>query len=336
MIYFFLPLFFALLQPPPETPRAPAAPTTLEDEEKPSFRPQQKVVRLSPFELIKQFEAEPETVYHLGTGDEITIDVWNRPELSGKHIVGPDGSVTLPLIGAFKVAGLSREEAPAGIAKALSAYYTNPSVMLRVDRYVSNRIFILGRVATPGALQFDFQPTLLDVITRAGALPIGGIGADKAALGRCAIFRGRDQILWVDLKQILSAGNLAYNIRLRRDDLVYMPDSDDQLIYVLGEAMRPGAFHLSPSMSFMDALAQAGGPSQAASQAHIFLLRPRQNIQRQVNLQDVYSGKLTANIQLEEGDIVYLPKSKMAQFGYIVQQIAPLTSFAIIASMAKQ
>ena len=54
MIYFFLPLLFALLQPPPATPRAPAAPTTLEDEENPSFRPQQKDVRRIPLPLIKQ------------------------------------------------------------------------------------------------------------------------------------------------------------------------------------------------------------------------------------------------------------------------------------------
>lgn len=335
MISLFLVFLPLLLQPPAEPQRSPVAASEVVDEPAPSFHQQQKIVRLSPLDLIKQFEAEPETTYHLGSGDELTVEVWNRPELSGKHIVGPDGRITLPLIGAFKLAGLSRDEAPAGIAAALSAFYTNPSVMVRIDRYVSNRIFILGRVANPGVLQFDFQPTLLDVITRAGALPIGGVGADKAALGRCAIFRGRDQILWVDLKQVLSAGNLAYNIRLRRDDLVYMPDSDDQLVYVLGEAMRPGAFHLSPSMSFMDALAQAGGPAANASQTHIFLLRPRQNLKRQVNLKEVYSGKTNANIQLEEGDIVYLPKSKMASFGYLVQQIAPLTSFAIIASLAK-
>jgi polysaccharide biosynthesis/export protein len=302
-------------------------------EDQPQFNVRQKTNRLSSLDLIRRFEGAPETIYHLGTGDEITIEVWNRPELSGKHIVGPDGFVSMPLIGSVKVGGLSRDEAPAKIAGLYATYYENPSVMLRIDRYVSNRIFILGRVHSPGALQFESQPTLLDVITRAGSLPIGGVGADKAALSRCAIFRGRDQILWVDLRQILNEGNLAYNILLRRDDLVYIPDSDDQLVYVLGETGHPGAFHLTPSMSLMDALAQAGGPTPNASLAHIYLIRPRQNLKREINLKDVFALRQNPAIQLEEGDIIYVPKTGLAKLGYVLQQVAPLTGFAVFGSI---
>ncbi len=299
------------------------------------FRLQQKVTRLSPLEMIRQFDSAPDPVYRLGAGDEITVDVWNRPELTGKHVVGPDGRITLPLAGAVKVAELTRDEAPAAIVEALSPYYANPVVTLRVDRYVSNRIYILGRVHSPGALQFESQPTLLDVITRAGALPIGGVGADKAALSRCAIFRGRDQVLWVELRQILSEGNLAYNIRLRRDDIVYLPDSDDQLVYVLGEVQHPGAFQLTPSMTFMDALAQSGGPTQNGSRTTIHLVRARDKISREIDLKAVLSLNEDPSVQLKEGDIVYVPKSRMGKFGYVMEKLGPLTGFAIFGSVLK-
>lgn len=53
--------------------------------------------------------------------------------------MGPDGSITLPLVGTLRVAGLLREEAASAIKEALSLYYANPIVTVRVDDYVSNR-----------------------------------------------------------------------------------------------------------------------------------------------------------------------------------------------------
>ena len=189
---------------------------------------------ISTAEIVRRFEGPQVNAYTLGEGDEISVDIWMHPELSGKHVVGPDGKITLPVAGVLTLAQLTREDAQAAVLQALSKFYTDLAVTLRVDRYTSFRIYILGRVSTPGALQFESQPTLLDVVTRAGALPIGGIGADKAGLGRCAIIR-RDQMIWVDLKALVSQGNFSLNIHLSRNDLVYMPDAGDQLVYVLGE-----------------------------------------------------------------------------------------------------
>jgi len=299
------------------------------------FQIQQKRKLSSSIKLIKEFEAAEEDVYHLGAGDEITVEVWGRPELTGKHILGPDGRITLPLAGSLKVTGLSRDEAPAAMVKAWEPYYNNLSVTMRIDRYVSNRVYVLGRVSSPGALQFERQPTLLDVITRAGGLPIGGVGADKAALARCAIFRGRDQVLWVDLRKMLNEGNLAYNIRLRRDDLVYIPDTDDQLVYVLGEAAKPGAYPLSPTMSFLDALALAGGPTENAARKSIWLVRPSADISWEISLNDILSHKTNPAIALEEGDIIYVPRSGFSKFGFALQRISPLTGFAIIGTLVK-
>src|ERR1700727_1541883 len=37
--------------------------------------------------------------YTLGAGDEINLDFPGRTELTGKHTIGPDGRITLPLAG---------------------------------------------------------------------------------------------------------------------------------------------------------------------------------------------------------------------------------------------
>lgn len=307
------------------------APLAKAQQPTPDFIVRSKANALTPEEMVKAFEAPTLEVYTLGPGDEITVDVWGRPELSGHHIIGPDGKITIPVSGVIAVTGLSREEAQRTLTAAVSKYYSEPLITVRVDRYTSFRVFILGRVSSPGALQFDLQPTLLDVVTKAGGLPIGGVGADKAGLGRCAVIR-RDQMVWIDLKALVSRGNLALNIRLARNDLVYMPDAGDQLVYVLGEVQHPGAFRLTPDMSFLDAFTQAGGLSEDASANKIALISTTSGAEKELRLQDLLAVPGSLNFALSEGDIIYVPKRGMAKIGYILQKLSPISAFAIVGS----
>jgi polysaccharide export outer membrane protein len=298
------------------------------------FHVRSKQNTISAAEIIRAFEAPEVESYTLGAGDEISVDIWMHPELSGRHVIGPDGKITIPVSGVIPVADLSREETQAAIRDSLAKYYTDLAVTVRVDRYTSFRIFILGRVGTPGAIQFETQPTLLDVVTRAAALPIGGVGSEKAGLGRCAIIR-RDRIVWIDLKTLVSEGNLSLNIRLARNDLVYLPDAGDQLVYVLGEVQRPGAFRLTPDMAVLDAFTQAGGLNEDASGDRIELIRTGKDLEKEFRLKDLLAGPTKLNMALQEGDIIYVPRRSLATFGYVLQKASALTGFAIIGSLVK-
>mgnify|MGYP001552602410 CR=1 FL=1 len=275
-------------------------------------------------EALAAFEAESDPVYRLGPGDKLTLEVWNRPELSGKHTLGPDGRLSVPLLGPLKLATMTREEASSNIGDGLKRYYKRPIVDLRVDEYHANRVTVLGRVLTPGVLEFDTPPVLLDVLARAGSLPV----LDKqATLTRCAVFRGREKIIWVDLKRLLNRGDLAYNIRLKPNDLVYIPDSFDTLVYVMGAVEKPGAYRLTPDMSLMDALAQAGGPNQDANEGEIALYRPGQEATEKLSLASLMTADRKVNYALEEGDVVYVQKRGIAEVGYVLRQLLPGLSY---------
>ena len=291
------------------------------------FMPSNKSQAFTSLELLEKFN-EPEGEYTLGAGDEITVDVWDHPELSGKIAVGPDGRITIAQLGVVEVAGLTREVAAEKIAKGLSEYYLGPLVTVRVDNYISNHVLVLGRVIHPGLLQFQIAPTLLEAVTLAGGLPVGDAGAEKAALARCAIFRGRDQIVWVELRNLLTGGNLALNLRLRRNDIVYIPDSDDQLIYVLGAVKNPGAFRLTPTMTFIDAIALAGGLGPEAKHT-VNIVRPAEKIERHISFDDLIKARPDLNYSLREGDIIYVPERRMAKVGYYIDKIAPFTTMLL-------
>ncbi|HXF41318.1 MAG TPA: polysaccharide biosynthesis/export family protein [Blastocatellia bacterium] len=295
------------------------------------FRTPDKAQSFTAPELLAQFSADDDE-YTLGEGDEITVEVWDHPELSGKQAVGPDGRITLSQAGPIKIANLSREDAAKSIRESFSRYYSGLVVTVKVDSYTSNRVFVLGRVMKPGILQFETPPTLLEAVTRAGGLPVGGSGAEKAALARCAIFRGRDRVVWIELRRLLTGDNLALNIRLKRNDIVYIPDSDDQLVYVLGEVHTPGAYRLTPNMTFLDALSLAGGPTTDANSNKMKIVRPNRNLERDVSLKDLLAMKPALNISLNEGDIIYVPKRGLANFGYIVEKITPFTTLLLFGS----
>jgi polysaccharide export outer membrane protein len=269
---------------------------------------------------LAEFESEADPVYLLGEGDRLALSVWGRTEFESKPVIGPDGRISMPLVGTLRMAQLSRDEAAESIARALRKYYKAPVVSLSVEQYVSNRITVLGRVQNPGVLNFDKVPTILEVLARAGALPV----IDKqATLTRCAIFRGRDKVIWVNLQLLLSRSDPSYNIRLKPNDLVYIPDSNDTSVYVMGAVPRPGAYRLTPDMALLDALAQAGGPNEDAQPQEIAVYRPSRKAVLRAPMSSLMTADQSVNFALEEGDIVYVPKSTLAEAGYVMRQLLP-------------
>ena len=202
----------------------------------------------NPLETLRNFEPGADEEYRLGKGDEITVDFAGRPEMLAKLIVGPDGRITLPLAGDVMMAGLTRPEAAKAIESALANYYTNLSVQVTVTKYTANRVLLLGAVDHPGMITFDGTPTLLEVLAR------GGVEAGPNKSGedlqvdqmpeRCAIYRGSDQVLWVELRAMMESGNALADMRLRRDDVVYVPSATERFVSVLGEVQHPGAIPL--------------------------------------------------------------------------------------------
>jgi polysaccharide export outer membrane protein len=293
------------------------------------FEVPEKSATFSSADAIRQFESQVPNRYLIGPGDKLTVIVAGRTELSGQHTVGPDGNITLPFAGTVKLLDKDRDQAADIIKQALSRFYLDVYITVRIDEYTSNRIVVLGRVEHPGVVHFEDNPSLIEVLSRAGGFPIM---RPEQVLTRCAVMRG-NQILWMDLKRLLN-GDLSLNIRLKRNDIIYIPDAYDTSVYVLGEVSRPGVYRLTPKMSFLDALGQAGGPSLRANTDEMRIIRLSQGLSKVVALDAVLTPGQEPNIALEEGDIVYVPRSGVATVGYWLSQINPFTMLLSIQSIA--
>jgi polysaccharide export outer membrane protein len=282
-------------------------------------------------EAISEFEEAPRTRYTIGPGDRVNVTVWARPELSGAHVVGPDGDIQVPFLGSVRIVDLTPDQASAKLTGALSEYYLGAYATITMLSYSGNSVTVLGHVAHPGLLTFNDDPTLLEVIARAGTPQTDGKASTD--ITRCAIFRGKDRAIWIDLRPLYRGHDMALNLRMQRGDYVYVPDPSDQLVYVMGQVNKPGAYPLTPNMSFLDAIAQAGGPSDAGQPGKIVLARPRDHLQQVVDLKTFLGGNGETNYSLEEGDIIYVPKNGVAKIGYVLQQLNPLSTVFFAAAL---
>lgn len=286
----------------------------------------------NPLEALRRFEPAADEEYRLGKGDEITVDFTGRPELQAKLVIGPDGRITLPLAGEVLLAGQTRHDAADAIQKALSAFYTNLAAQVTVTRYTANRVLLLGAVEHPGPLVFEGSPTLLEAITR-GGLP--AVGPDKRPQipDRCAIYRGSDQVLWVQLRQLIDSGNPLADLRLRRDDVVYVPDPSERFVSVLGQVEHPGAVQLTNSSTLSSVLAMAGGITEkAGGKPHIVIVDPVSGSKREVEFKDLLNPAKSNEITLKAGEVIFVPESGFYRATYYLERLNPLTTLATVAS----
>jgi polysaccharide export outer membrane protein len=286
------------------------------------------VSKVDPDEILPQ----PPTRYTMSPGDVVTVTVWGHPELSGKHTIGPDGNIQLPFVGSIRIADETANDASAKLTGALREMYSLSVASVTIDSYNGNQIFVFGRVARPGVMRFAGEPTLLEALARAGSTEgQGGQGGVGGMATRCAIIRGRDRIMWVDLRPLLRGQDSSLNLVLQRNDVIYVPDADSELVYVMGQVKNPGAYAMTAHMTFLEALTRAGGPDDNAQKKKIMLERPGKNQQELIDLEN-FVEKGATDYQLEAGDIVYVPKNGVAKVGYFLQQLNPITTLALFGA----
>jgi polysaccharide export outer membrane protein len=275
-------------------------------------------------EVIRAYEANSQQEYLIGPGDVVRVDVWNRERLSGEHLVGPYGKITLPMMGVFHIGGLNRNEAANRIADLYRQYYDDPLVNVKILKFLNNKVYVLGRVSNPGVIHFNGDGTLLEALSLAGGLPT----RDKTIfLSKCYIVRGKEQIIWIDLLQLLQKANIKLNIRLTNNDIIYIPESMDAAVFLMGEVENPGAYQIQTAgLTLLDAINLAGGATENGNINKIRLIREMDEQQgvKIVDLETVLaSGNFSQNYLLKDNDIIYIPRKGIATFNYFLRQIDP-------------
>jgi polysaccharide export outer membrane protein len=111
--------------------------------------------------------------YIIGSGDTLSIDVFDVKELSRDVRVSQTGTIGLPLVPVrLKVKGLTESQAEQKIAEVLQAngLVSHPEVSVAVKDRRSKPITVVGAVPHPMVYQADHPVTLLEVLAEAGGV----------------------------------------------------------------------------------------------------------------------------------------------------------------------
>ena len=162
--------------------------------------------------------------YVLQPGDLVDIRIYMEDDMNRLLRISGNGTVTFPLVGNIKLAGLSLEQAEQTLANRLTAYIKQPQVSMLVKEYGNKTVYVLGQVAKPGPIQIPPEKalTVLEAITSVGGF------TDVANTSKVRVLRienGKQKNLDVDVTQITKQGNKSLDISLQPGDVVYVPQS---------------------------------------------------------------------------------------------------------------
>ncbi len=111
-------------------------------------------------------------------------------------------------------------------------------------------------------------------------------------------------------------------------------------VIILGEVARPGVYAVSGNRTLLEAIALAGGFTRDAVANSVVLIRGGlQNPKgKRLNLKKAMAAKdFDGNIALQSEDIIYVPRTFIANVGYVMTQIIdPISRGAFAADVMRQ
>lgn len=263
--------------------------------------------------------APPQAVSHppviaIGPGDEVDIEVFDTPELSGSSRVSQTGEVNLAVLGNIQVAGLTPNQAARKIESELKSrgILIDPHVTVAIAEYASQGATLTGEVHMPGIYPTLGSRRLLDMIALAGGV--------SSTAGRVATIVHRNDpehphdVILVPTNNALSAQE---NPVILPGDTVVIGRAG--IIYILGDVGKAGGYLVDNNerLSLLQTLSLAGGWTRTSAQSKVILIRkvPEGREEIRLDLSHMVHGE-QADIKVSNGDILFVPSSIAKIFAY--------------------
>jgi polysaccharide export outer membrane protein len=275
--------------------------------------------------------------YVLGAGDHIVVNVFGYEEYTGDRTILPDGTITIPLAGSIQAAGQTTDQLAKTLTDRLQPFLVDPTITVSLTILRAVSVNVAGEVLRPGRVQLQSlsqagttpseegseSPTLSVALTKAGGI------TQYADIRQVVLQRsganGRSQSTTINLWDAIGSPNAPPEVVLQDGDSIYIPrlvagdtTLDRRLVAqssfapatvrvrVVGQVTQPGEVAVPPNSSISSAVAIAGGPTSDAQLSRVAFVRlnPEGQIERQIlDLRD-----LTDSYQIQDGDVVIVPK----------------------------
>lgn len=242
----------------------------------------------------------------LASGDLLEVNLYGAPDFKSEVRIDSGGEVSLPMVSAVAVAGLSVSQAEQKIEGRLveKRLFNDPHVTVFVKEYATQGISVLGEVQKPGIYPLLGSRRLYDAISAAG-------GTTPKA-GTYALITHRDNPDQ-PVKAPIANGptdSLANNMPIQPGDTIVVTKAG--IVYVVGDVHMPGGFVMENDRNITVlqaiALAQGTNPNAALDSAKLIRKTPKGPQDIPLPLKKILASK-SADIPLRNEDIVFVPNS---------------------------
>lgn len=278
--------------------------------------------------------------YVIGSGDVLSIVVWDHPELGAAQapgmngadaaattslasyfVVDHEGIVQFPYSGKLTLAGLTVEQARDRLATTLARYIHKPNLTLRVQDYRSKRIYIDGDVKIPGLQAInDIPMTLVEALNRAGGLLTTG---DQSQI----IINRAGTNYQVNLLQMMQKGINPASIMLVDGDIIRILSREESKVFVSGEVTVPKAILMhNGRLTLNEALGESGGINPITAdgrQVYVVRKSTKEPIVYQLDASSHAALALAESFELHPKDVVYVAASPLANWNRAISLLFP-------------
>jgi polysaccharide export outer membrane protein len=154
----------------------------------------------------------------LSPGDALEITFPGATNLSGVHRIGPDGTITMPLVGQVAAAGKTSQELQNDLFHLYEKELQDKEVIVGIVGS-ANIVYVTGAVGKPGRVEMNRPLTAVEAIMEAGGF------ADTADRKRVKIIRyeGDQNFVYIlNLEPLLYGGPVSpFYVRPR--DIINVP-----------------------------------------------------------------------------------------------------------------
>ena len=194
-------------------------------------------------------------------------------------------------------------------------------------------IKVFGEVNSPGSFSFKEGVNLVDLLMRAGGV------TRYAGVEQIRVISDGSPKLF-NLKAYLDTGNENLLPTIKAGATLFVPMQQEEIksgqntVYVMGEVFKPGAYDNKVNATFMDILANAGGPTRYADSRQIRIIKSNSTV-IPFDLAAYTEGHGLKNMPtIESGDAIFIPeKTDMNEKSWL--KVAPNRAVSVIGQVIR-
>jgi len=291
----------------------------------------------------------PAPEYRFGAGDVLSLRIWDGEKIDEMRLtVQSDGEAFLPIkgIGSLHVAGKTVAQVKQEIEQRLGGIYKETNVELLITKFAGQKVSLMGEVRTTSRTDSGPGEWALQGPTHLVAfLSVHGGPSQDADLMRLQLIRRNTQRRELNLYRAVFQGAEEDDPLLEAGDLVFIPSMSmgNRKVFVLGEVNAPGVVPIVDKIGLVEAITRAGGFTRGGYMKGVVVVKrgPEGQATLQIaNFKKMFrEGKMEADVPLQPGDIVFVPRRAIVTlqevFSIINPALASIESVYIIDNFRK-